>query len=182
MRRSPLPVAILAALVLASTAHAKIVSSGAVSDPFTNRTYFSITFDAPPDFYTVDAYDRAADEFQFYISYALPYLETSAPIIVRGGEIHYNSTIAIRDGVGADGGPHSGGWGPVRAEVPYVLTGTIVTFNVPSSVIGDDDGYFWYILDCFRYGTTTSRMYGASVVGSVPTAKSSWSAIKRLYR
>jgi len=177
-----LPIAILAAFVLVSNAHAKIVSSWAVSDPSTNRTYFGITFDAPPDFYTIYAADYQLDSFQFYISYSLPYLVTFAPIIVRGEEIHLNSTVVIRNGVGADGGPHSGGWGPVRAETPYVLSGTVLTFNVPSSVIGDDDGYFWYVLDCTKYGATTSSMTGSSVVGSVPTAKSSWGAIKRLYR
>src|SRR5262252_707318 len=98
MRRLIILMGLLAGVT--SVSQAAILSSFALSDPFTNETYVSITFDGVPDFYTTDAFGRQADSFQFYISYALPYKETFAPIIVRGDEIHYDSTVVIRDGLG----------------------------------------------------------------------------------
>jgi len=170
------------AVVTEAGAQMTVVSSWAVSDPTDNQTYFSVTFSTVPDFMSVDGFGRQADSFQYYITYAAPYTLQNFSILIRGDEIHYASTIVIRDRSGVPD-PHSGGWGPKRGEVPYTLSGKTLTFSCPSSMIGDQDGFFRYEIATYRYGALVpSSHYGFSSVGPTPTLPSTWGRVKRLYR
>lgn len=103
---------------------------------------FQIVFDHAPDFFTVDAYDRQPDSFQFY----------TPGTVIRGDEIHVGNTIVIRNVFyGPYTDPHSGGWGSVRGAVPYSLTDNVLEFVVPFSMLDSHDQFPWQI---YRYGRT----------------------------
>lgn len=67
-------------------------------------------FNRLPDFFTVDALERQADSFQYYIGFQSFPLNFES--LVRGEEIHVAGDIRVRAPIG-DGGPGSGGWGPI---------------------------------------------------------------------
>jgi Ca2+-binding RTX toxin-like protein len=132
--------------------------------------HFSIEFDAPPDFFTVDGAGRQKDSFQFYIDLdASPTVnQNTVELIIRGEEINLSGEIAIRAAEG-EGGPHSGGWGPVLATVPYVLSGNTLSFDVPASIMGDPGAFFTYDLLVVAFGGTSDflddKLANAVVVG-----------------
>ena len=164
----------------------QIVSHVEHYDAATQTFHFSITLNGPPDFFTVDEFGRNKDAFQYWITWALhpsdpfyPYL--TPDVLIRGGEINTAGGIPIRDRTG-DGGPNSGGWGPIRGVVPYQLIGSTITFDVPQAMLGDPDSRFSYYLGVVLYGATTDYRMGISTDSTVPTAHQSWGRVKRLYR
>lgn len=132
---------------------------------------FSIRFNKAPDFYTVDSFGRQADAFQYYVdvdALSSKPNQNQVESIVRGGEIHVNGDIRIRDRYGYDGTDlNSGGWGPILGTVPYTLSDTLLSFTTPLSYLKDDDGVFTYQLLLTEYGATSHLVYGRSGEHSV---------------
>ena len=113
----------------------------------TGQVTFTLTFNRPPDFQTVDSLDRQADAFQYYIvgdpSLPYPYFYDT---IIRGEELHLTSPVLrVRNATPSDPtDPAAGGWGTVRGVVPYQLNGDVLTFSTPLALISDHsaDGHF----------------------------------------
>jgi hypothetical protein len=82
--------------------------------------------------------------------------------VVRGAEIHNGDGIPVRDRDG-DGGGEAGGWGPVRALVPYDLDGSTLTFTTGLQTLGDDDGRFRYRIITTEGGAMTSEINAAII-------------------
>ena len=150
----------------AAVAGIEIVSESAAVDRDSGNVRFSVVFDESPDFWTLDEFGRVADSFQYEID-----ADWAAPVglpaegleaVVRGEEIRVADTLRIRDAgltVTPDSDPVAGGWGAVRAEVPFELDGAELTFTAHLSHLGDDgDGYFAYRLFTTEFGLTTSEI------------------------
>jgi hypothetical protein len=136
---------------------------------------FGILFDESVDFFTFVGVTQA-DEFQFYIDpdgVPIPGPSTQPPgvdIIIRGSEIHINGDIRIRDRHG-EGGPGSGGWGPIRGSVPFELSqdNRLLSFAVGFDLLAETDGDFTYALQTTEFGVTSDVVFGRSTVPE-PTA------------
>jgi hypothetical protein len=173
---------IVAAALLAPGAAAQApspltaVSESAIYDPATGRVTFTLAFNRAPDFRTVDEFGRQADSFQYYIlgDLSLPY-PAYYDSIIRGEEIHVvPGLLRIRDPLPSNPDPATGGWGPIRGEVPYRLEGSVLTFSVDLSTISDHsvDGRFSYELLLTQFGASTQFIQNQSVVRpSGPTSK-----------
>ena len=93
--------------------------------------------------------------------------------IIRGAEIRSGvGAMPIRDRDG-EGGPGSGGWGPIRAMLPFELDDRTFTFTAPLSAIGDDDGRFRYRLISLQDGSLTGEAWSAAV----PLPAGVWSGV-----
>jgi Ca2+-binding RTX toxin-like protein len=163
-------VAAQAATTPASTAPAAAAAPGelralaqsAVFDPATGQVAFTLTFNRPPDFQTVDSLGRQADSFQYYIvgDPSLPY-PRNYDSIIRGEELHLSSPVLrVRNARPTDPtapSSVSGGWGTVRGVVPYQLDGSVLTFSASLGLISDHsvDGQFTYDLGITQYGGST---------------------------
>ena len=171
--------AIVLLLAGASSAQGEfVVLDHSVVYSFELETYFfMVEFNVAPDFFIVDEYGRQLYEFQHYVHYEIPFDYGGFSVLVRGGEIHINSDIPIRDRYG-EGGPNSGGWGPIRDVVPYLLDDRTITFSVPASVIGDPDGIISYRLQLCQYGIMT---YWCDSVSATPVHPASWSSLKAFF-
>jgi hypothetical protein len=152
------------------------LSESAVFDPVTGQVSFTLTLNRAPDFETVDEFGRQADAFQYYIlgDLSLPY-PAYYDSIIRGEEIHaMPGVLRIRDPLPSNPDPATGGWGPIRGEVPYRLEGNVLTFSVALSTISDHsvDGRFSYELLLTRFGASTQVIRNQSTVRpSGPTSK-----------
>ena len=154
--------------------------------------FFRLVFDGPPDFYTTDSFGRQRDEFQFYIDTSNP-VDVGAPqhhwasagiypndglSIIRGGEIHEQGSIRIRDilpSYDQDGSEGSGGWGPIRDEVDFLQLSNLVLFGVPLGAIKSDTGHFYWSLLTVRYGATDGPWAtGSSTVLPVSEPTTLW--------
>src|ERR1017187_137089 len=117
------------------------LEAGSVSDIDNARNVtFTLQFSRAPDFVPLDAYERQADAFQFFIATStnIPLYYPPRPYasLIRGGEINFDNAIVIRnDGPPDDNDPHSGGWGSIRGSVPYTLNANILTFSAPADVL-----------------------------------------------
>jgi len=139
-----------------------IDSQSIAVDMENQEALFTLVFNRVPDFYTLDEHGRTADSFQYYIDFdsspvwqGANFVET----IIRGGEIHAYDQIPFRDQSGTSSDPTSGGWGEIRALVPYQLEGAALTFTASLEEIGDLDGQFGYALHLCEYGATTDWLY-----------------------
>ena len=141
----------------------------AIVNQVTGMVDFQITFNKAPDFFTINNAGSQANTFQFYIDpnatgpnigYGDPFNVSS---LIRGGEIHISGDIRVRDAYG-EGGPDSGGWGPIRGSVPYILDGDVLIFSTPLAIINDPDGQFGYYLGLYVYGRTGAELFGQSGV------------------
>jgi hypothetical protein len=177
---------VLLALLLPAQSNAlSILAHQEHFDSGTQTFQFSITLSAAPDFYTVDQFGREKDMFQYWITWQPNPLATwpygNPDVLVRGPEIYVNGTLPVRDAKGPQD-PTSGGWGPIRGSVPYALNGTVLTFTIPQSVIGDADGVFqYYLIVDGNFGATEEIRAGISD-GPVPAAAASWGRVKAFYR
>ena len=165
----------------AARASVVIVSQSAQVDAARERALFTLEFDAAPDFHTVGEFGQQKDAFQYEIDGdgAAEDELTLADIdaVVRGEEIHAVDALRIRAAgpdVEPDPDPLSGGWGPVRATVPFDLHETVLTFVVPLDALGDaaSDGTFSYSLVTTDFGATTSRVFGRAV--PIPLPPGGW--------
>jgi hypothetical protein len=156
-----------ALLVCGSRAHAaiQIQSEASVFDPVTNRVDFTIAFNRAPDLFTADSFGRQADAFQYWIFYDNDPFQrpNNTDALVRGAEIHVAGDLRVRDSwPPAVGEATSGGWGQIRATVPFTLTGEILWFTADLGDIGDDDGRFAYRLETYQFGALTDAVFGGT--------------------
>jgi hypothetical protein len=155
-----------------------VLSESTIFDPATGQVTFTLTFNRPPDFQTVDSIGRQADSFQYFIvgDPSLPY-PSNYDAIIRGEELHLSGDVLrVRNSGPTDPTVPpsvSGGWGTVRGMVPYQLNGDVLTFSTPLGLISDHsvDGHFSYDLMILQYGASTQFFPSESVVGPGPTAK-----------
>ena len=157
----------------------QVRSESVIYDPTADQVKFQIEFDRVPDFYRVDQYGRQQDEFQYYIVYDPSHwtdpfgIQRSPQVLVRGGEIHFEGQLPIRGGEHCNDSitcdlPRSGGWGGVRGSVTYQQMGSVLTFTVPRSVLGDPDGRFAYTLHTVYYGETSDNVRGRALPLPIP--------------
>src|SRR5687768_11620231 len=158
-----------------------IVSQSAEVDAARERAFFTLEFDAVPDFYTLGEFGQVKDSFQYEIdgdgAAQGEMRMRDIDAVVRGEEIHAVDVLRVRawgPGVESDPDPLSGGWGPVRATVPFDLHETVLTFVVPLDAFGDaaSDGAFSYSLVTTDFGATTSRVFGRAV--PIPLPPGGW--------
>jgi hypothetical protein len=151
-------------------------SESAIFEPLTNKVLFTIQFNQPPNFSTVDSIGRQANSFQYFIvgDPGLPY-PAKYDSIIRGDEIHLSiDALRIRNSVPPDPGPVAvtGGWGSIRGEVPFNVNGNIVTFSTPLSLISDHsmNGIFEYRLESSEFGGFTQFAENQSTVATEPAS------------
>jgi len=169
-----------AALVWSAIAQAdqvgiQVVSQDVSVDTSNMTATFKVTFDQPPQFVANDSGQPQA--FQYEIDadngVAAPSMDWSdIDTVIRGGEIWEGQGVPVRDSQG-DGGMNSGGWGPVRAFLPFDLNGDTVTFTAGLSALGDTDGKFRYRLIASDNGEMTGQAAGAVI----PMPPALWTGI-----
>ena len=148
----------------------RVVSEQAVYDPASGNVELTVRFDRRPDFRSVDEFGRPAYSFQYFIvgDDALGFPERFDAII-RGGELQLKSRLLpIRRSAPADPAPEAGGWGAIRATVPYKLHGHTLTLSVDLNDLSDHstDGGFSYILETYNDGSLVESIENESVVVS----------------
>jgi hypothetical protein len=151
----------------ASALPLEILAQSSVYDPVSNQVDFAISFNRVPDFLTVDGLGRQADGFQYWIFYDNNPLHITLPpelsALIRGVEIHVGGNLRIRSAAPpAVDDPYYGGWGAIRAVIPFNLVDTALTFSVDLTKLGDADGKFAFRLDTFEYGDTTDSVVGGT--------------------
>ena len=145
----------------------QISSESAKYNAATDSVTFRIVFSEVPDFITTDEYGRQADSFQYFIvgDPTLPYPENYDSII-RGDEIDVAARLLpIRNAYPQDdtGLPESGGWGTIRAWVPFTLHGRVLMFSAPLAAISDQTGAssVSYELQTYMFGALTDWVEGS---------------------
>ena len=178
MRRWPIySAAVLAGLGGAANARGEAVDFKIVAQAITvNKTNstatFELTFDRKPQF--IPTPHGESDAFQYEIDADTTSLSrgidfSDIDTVIRGNEIFEGQGIPIRQRDG-DGGANSGGWGPVRALLPFEVTGNTVKFTTDLAAIGDTPGQFRY-----RFFTTDNGAVTTQVVGAViPLPSAVW--------
>ncbi len=140
--------------------------------------HFALTFNQTPDFATLDSIGRPANSFQVEFDGAIDpatALPTDLTAVVRGDEIHVADAVRVRSPVG-DGGANSGGWGPVVGAVPFSLTGTTVSFDVPLQDLGYAGGEWQANIFSLSYGDLTAQQ----TVSSIPAPRAFWGGLAGL--
>jgi hypothetical protein len=162
-------VALLALVVGARGARAsfELVSQSLTLDRATGRANFTLHFNQPPDFTTIDSFDRPANSFQIEFQGRVLPNDSSYPqdltAILRGDEIHVAHGLRIRRPTG-NGGPGSGGWGPIIDTVPIDLGDDTVRFSTSLNDLGvSGRGAFEYSVYSLEFGSLTSIQQVASV-------------------
>jgi hypothetical protein len=163
-------VGISALLGLASMARADflLVSQHLTLDTKDQTADFSLTFNQPPDFNTLNSQGQPADAFQVNFAGIYPTPGVNFPrdltAVIRGEEIHSANGIPIRSATG-NGGPEAGGWGPAIATVPFQLVGDSVDFSVPTTDLSWNGHAAQYRVFSLQYGLQTAT----ETVTLVPT-------------
>ena len=128
---------------------------------------FSLTFDQRPSFVAIDSGQLKAFQYEIDTNSddaSKPIVFDQIDTIIRGAEIWEGQGIPVRDRDG-NGGAHAGGWGPVRAMLPFDVdeqTNTL-TFSAPLSALGDTDGKFRYRLFTTDNGGLTTDIQAAAI-------------------
>jgi hypothetical protein len=149
----------------------RFIKQSLTVDPAARTATFSLTFSQPPSFVAVggsqlEAFQYEIDTGSEDISKPIP--PSSLDTIIRGGEIFETSnTIPVRDATG-DGGANSGGFGPVRATLPFTLNGSTLIFTANFSDIGDSDGKFRYRVFTTDMGAITADTQGTTAAIPLP--------------
>lgn len=150
-------------------------------DPVQRVARFHLVFTRPPDFGSVDEFDRPINSFQYEINPAF----TGGPgdllrdgvgdvqTVLRGDEIRFTpgrKGLRVRTARGdPDPDPASGGWGEVRGVVPLAIDQNEVDFSVAFDVLKEDrDGEFAYRVFTTQHGETTSSVEAIAV--PIPSA------------
>jgi hypothetical protein len=143
----------------------EIVSHGVVVDAAARQTTFTLTFNRPPDFFTVNDLGQPADAFQYFyddvhgVEGEIDFTGEEV-VIIRGPEIHVDGVIPIRDSLNPTGEefPHAEGWGEKLGEIDYELAGTVLSFTSDWSLLRETDGTtYGYYLFAFESGELTGE-------------------------
>lgn len=149
----------------------------AMLDLATGQANFSVRFDRPPDFFTLDNAGRPADSFEFFtdtessdpIQSTINGLNGSGPLgtqtIISGYDIAARHQLNIwwpkPVSEWIPGDPDS--QAVLRTYSDYTLAGDTLSFSVPLSLLHEPDGGFYYGFQLFQDGGwTTFNYYGAS--------------------
>lgn len=142
---------------------------------------FQLTFDREPRFFLPHGGGGdQPDSFQIEIdadrnTFEQPILFDDIDSVIRGAEIFAGDGIPVRDREGDDG-DNAGGWGPIRALVPFELDDTTLTFTTGLSAIGDDDGRFRYRIITTESGSLTGEVSAAII----PLPAAVWTGVMLL--
>jgi hypothetical protein len=156
---------IVAASPVVARAAFEIVSHEVVVDVPARQTTFTLTFNQPPDFFSVNELDQPKNAFQFFYD-ADPSTDGEVDftgedvVIVRGPEIRVDNRIPIRDSLNPTGEefPNAEGWGKSLAEVDFELEGQTLSFTTGWDELRDDDGTsFGYHLFALEGGELTGE-------------------------
>ena len=183
MRRSIVLSAVLIGFGAAAVSQASVVPFSLVSHSVeVNRTSdtatFTLTFDHAPNFNPSG--DGQPDAFQYEIDADTAEIGegigfNSLDTVIRGGEIWEGNGIPVRERDGA-GGSNAGGWGPVRALLPFEVQGNSLSFTTGLSAIGDNDGAFRYRVFTTQNGAITGQAVGAVI----PLPAALWTGLAML--
>jgi hypothetical protein len=141
---------------------------------------FRLSFDREPRFFQPHDGGGGGDQPDaFQIEVDADHVQFDRPIqfedidaVVRGAEIATSDGAGIpvryrEPGAGGDGGGdddiNAGGWGAVRAVVPFDIDGATLTFTAPLESLGEDDGRFRYRVFTTEQGATTSEVNAAII-------------------
>ena len=127
---------------------------------------FTLTFDEKPNFASGAggqpmAFQYEIDAHSTDFSHPLTWNDISS--VVRGAEIGRGQGLPVRDREGDGGDTDAGGWGPVRALLPFELTDNTLTFTAGLTALGDTDGKFRYRVLTTQDGSVTSEAQGAAI-------------------
>jgi hypothetical protein len=183
MRRKFVFPAVMFGLGAASVASAgpvdfRVVFQSVAVNKTDQSATFTLTFDREPNFTSVD--DGQVEAFQYEIDadrggLGSPIEFEDVDTVIRGGEIAAGEGIPVREREGF-GGPRGGGWGPVKAFLPFNLQGNTLSFTAPLAAIGDDDGKFRYRVITTENGGMTGEVKGAVI----PLPAAVWSGMMLL--
>ena len=128
---------------------------------------FEVPFDHIPDFLTVDQNGRPEDSFQYFIAYDPTQHADSSTVqgaIVRGDEIHVATALRIRNALPSSTDPMSGGWGTVRATVPFAMRfnldgSAVLSFVTSWSDLGVSGPFAW-VLETFHFDAEVGSRKG----------------------
>ena len=144
-----------------------IVDQSVSVDTARQTATFTLVFDEKPDF---TAGDRGQQAMAFQYEIDAHDTKLNAPLtfndidtVVRGNEIGRGQGLPVRDRDGDGGGPEAGGWGPVRALLPFELTDNTLTFTAGLTALGDTDGKFRYRVLTTENGSVTSEVKAAVI-------------------
>jgi hypothetical protein len=103
---------------------------------------------------TVDAAGRHLHGFRyfFYGNMNLRYPAQDDSVVGRCEE---PGILVARDPEPDTGEPRSGGWGPVRARIPFLVQGNVLSLSAPLEVFSDREALSYRFL-LGRYGSTVS--------------------------
>lgn len=174
-RPACLPV-LATALALAAPASATVAPLWYMTtvDPVASTASFSVQFDGPLDLFTIDAYARQADSFQFWVDSAAPdvirrtydvlegLLAPGAQTVISAREIptlNALETIWVLP-LTAPGPRDAGGWGSINSHAAYSLSaGNLLTFSMPWAALRETDGTFYYAFETYAYGGWEGRTW-----------------------
>jgi hypothetical protein len=174
--------ALLATLTVSSSTTARaateefhLVDQSCAVDKTAGTATFRLSFAKAPQFFPAQGGGEQPDTFQIDIdadhnTFDHPIEFDEIDSVVRGAEIAAGDGIPVRAREGDGGSDQSGGWGPVRALVPFELSGSTLTFTTGLNTIGDQDGKFRYRVITMDGGSLTSEVNAAII--PVPVALS----------
>ena len=134
-------------------------------DQHSQNVLFTLQFSDVPNFYVVDASNRQQDSFQLYIfdaprqdhdGLAGGYVNVRS--ITRGEEIQYGGGLPIRNvfpDPGSTADTTSGGWGSVRATVPFVQNGKTLFYIASLAVLAvPGNANFGFGFEAYNFGAS----------------------------
>ncbi len=147
-----------------------MISQKVQVDQSDQQVHFTLVFDHTPDFQTFDSFGRPEDSFQYEIipntgkqfsSLSFGDIRT----VIRGDEIGSGNVLPIRNGLqnGSDPSFASGGWGFIRATVPFQLQGDQLSFGASFNQLDTPSGLFSYRVFTTNFGSTVSITESVSV-------------------
>lgn len=147
-----------------------LIEQSVVVDKAAGTATFRLGFDREPRFFLPHGGGGdQPDAFQIEVdadsnTFQSPTVFDDIDAVIRGAEISAGDGIPIRarDGDGGSGGA-TGGWGPVRALVPFELNGATLTFTTALATLGDDDGRFRYRIVTIEEGGMTGEVNAAII-------------------
>jgi hypothetical protein len=157
-----------------------ILSHDVFVDEANRQTTFSITFDLSPDFRTVTRDGNPLHGFQYFYDAEPGGFEFAGEDVrvIRGVEIRFDDSIPVRESLNETGEefPNAEGWGRSRGESPFALEDNAISFTVPWTVLGDEDGDFTYILLAFENGALTDEKVFRGPGTIIPLPPAGWAA------
>jgi hypothetical protein len=144
-----------------------LVDQSVLVDTTAGTATFRLDFGHEPRFFVPEGATEQPDGFQIEVdgdhnTFDHPIQFEEIDSVVRGAEIFGGDEIPVRDPQG-DGGATAGGWGPVRATLPFELQGSTLTFTTGLDTIGDQDGKFRYRIITTENGSLVSEVNAAII-------------------